>query len=182
MRVTREFGSYNSRRYGRPWIAKVVAWEVGKQPVLSWGSNIDAHNVEIEAEAGDIVRWGQRDNRGNNTEARWGLVQGDATIEECSASEAREHWLARTQPPPKPARPVTDDNIAYARDTLILHLEAMAKEVAEDIERVRGGGTLMGGYAVAGAGLDADNNHLLDLLARRFNDVFAANTTPDTEA
>jgi hypothetical protein len=137
MRVTREFGSYNSRRYGRPWIAKLVAWEVGKQPVLSWGSNVDAHNVEIEAEAGDIVRWGQRDNRGNNTEAR------------C---------------------------------TLILHLEAMAKELAEDIARVKGGGTLMGGYAVAGAGLDADNNHLLDLLARRFNDVFAANTTPDTEA
>jgi hypothetical protein len=61
------FGGYNARRYSRPWIARVTAWPVGKQAELEFGSFIgddDGGVVEISARPGDILRWGQRDNRG----------------------------------------------------------------------------------------------------------------------
>ncbi len=111
MRVTVEFGSYNSRRYGRPWIAKVIAWPIGGRPELSFGGNVGSHLVEIDAEPGAIVRWGQKDHRGNNTTARWGIVQLENAIEDCSAEQAREHWLAGC-PAPK-AEPVEGNVVKF---------------------------------------------------------------------
>lgn len=66
MRVVFEFGTYNARRYGKPWCAKVVNWPVGSVPDIQWGAYLgdsSGGECEIEAEPGDIVRWGQKDHR-----------------------------------------------------------------------------------------------------------------------
>lgn len=95
LRVTVSFGAYNPRRYSRPWVARVSSWPVGGQPALDFGVFIgDAKNggvAELAARTGDIVRWGQKDQRGSNT-PRYGIVQKDGSIAECSGEEAREAY------------------------------------------------------------------------------------------
>ncbi len=100
MRVTRSFGSYNPRRYSKPWIGVITSWPVGGRAEIRWGSYLgDDHwgEAEVEAEAGDIVRWGQKDFRGNNTISAWGIVQADGSIKECDAAEARKAWDAKAK-------------------------------------------------------------------------------------
>lgn len=57
--------SYNARRYGKPWIAKIT-WLNGK-PQYNWGSwvgNPGAKGIlEIEVEIGDYIATGQKDFR-----------------------------------------------------------------------------------------------------------------------
>ena len=97
-RVTVAFPSYNEKRYGSPWIARVAAWPVGSRPDLVFGNYLGDHRnggageAEILAKPGDIVRWGQKDNRGNNTEAYWGVVNDDATITRLTEAEARKAY------------------------------------------------------------------------------------------
>jgi len=103
MRVTDTFGAYNTRRYGRPWISKVIAWATGKRPVPMWGAycgDPDGGIVEIDAQPGDVVRTGQRDNRGNNSTANWHIVQPDGSLQECTAVEAKEAFLQNTKTEP----------------------------------------------------------------------------------
>ncbi len=88
MRIVREFPPYNQRRYGKPWIARVIGWPVGRPAVLEWGSALDAWTCEIEASPGDVIRWGQRDHRGNGTTALFGVVQADGGVEVCDAVHA----------------------------------------------------------------------------------------------
>ena len=86
------FDSYNSRRYSRPWIAKVVSWPAGKQPDLEFGAyygNDEGGTAEIAAKEGDIIRWGQRDNRGNGTRNCWGIFR-NGEIVEITPADARE--------------------------------------------------------------------------------------------
>ena len=83
---------YNARRYGKPWIAKVVAWDIGAPPQLKFG-----RDLEIDAEPGDVVRWGQKDNRNpRGTRAWWGIValdvDGKLSVEQRTERQAREHW------------------------------------------------------------------------------------------
>jgi hypothetical protein len=92
MRVTVDFRPYNARRYGKPWIAKVIGWPIGKPPVLEFGGLIGL-TAEIDAAPGQIVRYGQRDNRGSNTQSDWGIVQPDGTVAETTAESARKHFL-----------------------------------------------------------------------------------------
>lgn len=102
MLIEFEWGPYNERRYSKPWAARVTAWPVGqRQPDVEWGTFIGNSDeggiVEIEAEPGDIVRWGQRDQRNpRKSESRIGEVQQEiGNIEELSISEARTRWRKR---------------------------------------------------------------------------------------
>ena len=58
--------SYNERRYGKPWIAK-VSFATNPQGDFWWGTWIgdpgDAGLLEITIEDGDIVARGQKDTR-----------------------------------------------------------------------------------------------------------------------
>ncbi len=93
VRATMEFPPYNTRRYGNPWIAKVIDWPIGKPAVLEFGHTTHL-TAEILAKVGDVVRWGQRDHRAKrHTEAAWGVVTADG-IDERDAKFCREHWLA----------------------------------------------------------------------------------------
>ena len=95
VRVGVEFDGYNARRYGRPWIAKVVEWPVGGKPALEWGAYIGSSSggeVEILAKPGDIIRYGQKDNRGNGTTARWAIVKETGELDLISEREARKSY------------------------------------------------------------------------------------------
>jgi hypothetical protein len=110
MRVSQRFGNYNQRRYGRPWIARITGWPVGGKPEIVWGSYVGddgGGEVEIEAISGDIVRTGQKDYRGNNTDASWYIVQPDGSLSSCTAAEARQAWDAQ-QAAAATANPPTD--------------------------------------------------------------------------
>lgn len=98
MRVSQKFGSYNQRRYSKPWIAKITSWPIGGKPEVKWGGYCGDDNggeVEIEAIAGDIIRTGQKDGRGNGTSADWYIVQADGSLDSTDAAGARKAWDAR---------------------------------------------------------------------------------------
>lgn len=93
MRVTIEFGAYNPRRYGKPWMAKVTSWNVGRSPTLEFGATVGL-TTEIDAEPGALVRWGQKDYRGGHSERAWGIVLSDGTVANSTVEKCRAHWLA----------------------------------------------------------------------------------------
>ncbi|MEI6236685.1 MAG: hypothetical protein WCT04_26810 [Planctomycetota bacterium] len=85
-------GGYNTQRYGKPWIAKVVAWEIGTPPQLKFG-----RDLKLDVELGDVMRWGQKDNQNSRgTRSWWGLVSlgvgGELAVEQCTERQARKHW------------------------------------------------------------------------------------------
>ena len=93
IRVNLCVGAYNARRYGRPWIAKVSSWPVGGRPEIEWGrycGDDSGGELEILARPGDIVRSGQKDNRGNGGDNSWNVVLADGTLNEIDQAEARK--------------------------------------------------------------------------------------------
>ena len=95
-----EFGGYNARRYSKPWIAKVTAWDAGKQPVIEFGNYVgddDGGTAEISARSGDVVRYGQKDYRGRGTTKQYGIVQADGSVQDVSDKEAMEAFRANAK-------------------------------------------------------------------------------------
>lgn len=119
MRISQQWSSYNQRRYGRPWIAKITSWPIGGKPDVEWGRYVGDANggeVEIEAQPGDIVRAGQKDNRGGNTSADWYIVQANGSLDGIDAAGARKAWDARQADkainnPPMDISAVSDDDL-----------------------------------------------------------------------
>jgi hypothetical protein len=105
MRVTDEFPEYNARRYGKPWIARVVRWDIGEHPELKFGyynGNENGGRVEIEAEEGDIVKVGRKDYRKpRSTYNRFHIVKKDGALLRCSAQQAREAWDKKSKDYPE---------------------------------------------------------------------------------
>lgn len=93
--VSKEFGSYNARRYSKPWGA-VVTFVNGKPKYDFCGWYAGVHNpkkdsegeVFVKALTGSIVAFGQKDFRGGNTENQWYVVNADGTLTETSQQEA----------------------------------------------------------------------------------------------
>jgi len=104
MRVSTSHGSYNQRRYGKPWIAKITAWPIGGRPELQFGACLsnhwdgDAGECEIDAHVDDIIRAGQKDNRGNNTSNDWYIVEANGDLSCTNPQDARKHWDNRIKP------------------------------------------------------------------------------------
>lgn len=99
MIISRSYGAYNPRRYSKPWIAKITDVPVGKNPILQFGSCIqdnpgDKSVIEISANIGDVIRWGQKDYRSNKTEIYTAIVQADGSLVDCSLPDAIKHIRA----------------------------------------------------------------------------------------
>lgn len=96
MIVTIKFPGYNFRRYSKPWIALVTKWPVGHNPDMQFGTFIGTDSeggfVELEANAGDIIRYGQKDLRGNNTTKTYAVVNDDGTLRPLSTADAAMYW------------------------------------------------------------------------------------------
>lgn len=74
MKIIKETDSYNARRYGRPWIARVVFSQSAKGEFV-WGDWTGDHYnggegiLSIEANLGDIIAIGQKDHRNSKRSA-----------------------------------------------------------------------------------------------------------------
>lgn len=133
MRITIDTAPYNPRRYGKPWIAKVVSWEPGKRAEIEFGAYLGEHGCagqsEIMAEPGDIIRHGQKDHRttrpweGNG----WAIAAMDGSLEDCTEAEAKTAYLAKqkAQNQPQPSanleRPVSLES--YTDAELLAEIE-----------------------------------------------------------
>ena len=86
--VEDSFGPYNARRYSRPWGAKITLDASGKAQYLFDGQFLGQHSaghgegvVQIAVEPGDVVAFGQKDNRGNKTDNRWYIVDDQGVVD-----------------------------------------------------------------------------------------------------
>ena len=84
MEIERRTGSYNVRRYSKPWIAKV---DFGRNPngEFLWGNWVGQAGEEgiliIAAEPGDIIARGQKDFRKpKNSAPDWYQVDDAGTL------------------------------------------------------------------------------------------------------
>lgn len=89
MKLTINTPIYNERRYGRPYIGIANPTD-GK--VTKWGTWIGTPGekgiLEIDAQPGEVVIKGQKDNRGNSGAPNYGVVQADGSIEYMGKAEA----------------------------------------------------------------------------------------------
>lgn len=106
MKLNIETGAYNERRYGKPWIAR-VRFPDAKGEFL-WGEWVGQPGCSglliLEAEPGDVVARGQRDNRKmSNSAPDFFVVEPDGSLREVTKAEAYTHYHSAT--------PVAEDPI-----------------------------------------------------------------------
>ena len=81
MEISIETSSYNERRYGKPWIAK-VDFDSNKQGDFQFGDWVGSPGgagvLELDADIGDIVARGQKDHRNSKNSAAEYYVVVDA--------------------------------------------------------------------------------------------------------
>jgi len=92
-KIQKTTSAYNSRRYSKPWIAK-VDFTNNPRGDFSWGTWVGDHRsgteglLVITAEEGDIIAHGQKDFRGNNTKTTYCQVQNGNLAELSGKVEA----------------------------------------------------------------------------------------------
>lgn len=94
---TYEVEQYNSRRYGRPWIARVANWPVGSYPELKFGVSHNDQIAEVAAEPGDLLKLGQKDNRNTSKSVNVfavALADGYETVSDKEALTLRDKTSA----------------------------------------------------------------------------------------
>jgi len=97
MRITQSTRSYNQSRYGKPWIATVDFAD--PKGIFNFGQWIGATGQEgelvIEANPGDVVAQGQKDNRGSSS-TYYHVVQSDGSLGDAVTKiEAYRAWQAK---------------------------------------------------------------------------------------
>lgn len=95
--------SYNERRFGRPWIAK-VDFSNDKKGEMFFGDWIGQHGdegiLELEANAGDIIATGQKDYRGKS-DLFYYVLKEDGTLESMTKAAAYQWFKMRQNIKPK---------------------------------------------------------------------------------
>lgn len=99
MSVSKDFDSYNPRRYTAPWGA-VVTFNDSASPEYNFnaGSYLgddSGGTVHIKCAVGDIVAFGRKDKRGGNTTNDWFIVEEGFTLWPAPRNVAYEHWQNR---------------------------------------------------------------------------------------
>ncbi len=83
MIITKDTSSYNERRYGKPYIAK-IDFTKNVRGDITWGDWIGtpgfAGMLQIEVKPGDVVMRGQKDNRGSNGTPVYGFVESEQSV------------------------------------------------------------------------------------------------------
>jgi hypothetical protein len=129
MRITISWGPFNGRRYSRPWVARITAWPVGSRPAISWGNylgNDFGGELEIEAAPGDVLRYGQKDGRGNGTINCYAIVLEDGSRLKVSEPNASRYYHAA-------------DKSATLRELVVKHQQALNAQIEFDswLDRMR---------------------------------------------
>lgn len=102
MEIQIETKSYNEKRYGKPWIAK-VSFEDSKKGDFIWGDWTGDHYnggegvLSLDANIGNIVARGQKDNRQpRNSAPDFYVVSADGTLDKIGdKGAAYKHYLAQ---------------------------------------------------------------------------------------
>lgn len=95
--VSKPWGSYNGRRYGTPWAARITAFT--GRPVLdfikgAYNGNDSGGELVITGTVGEIIKIGQKDYRGNKTDNDFYRITETGELELVeSPVEARQLWL-----------------------------------------------------------------------------------------
>jgi len=97
--VSKNFGDYNARRYSKPWGA-IITFDGVKPKYNFSGQFLGKHiggdgsgSVAIKCSPGDIVAFGQKDNRNPKyTENDFYIVKEDGSILAISKSDALFYW------------------------------------------------------------------------------------------
>lgn len=93
--------SYNPRRYGKPYIAKIDfnADPQGKAEWGQWvGSSGEAGMLILDASPGDVVMQGQKDYRGWGTRPDYRIVQPNGSLgPNITKLEAYKHAKSQVQ-------------------------------------------------------------------------------------
>lgn len=88
----KETGTYNDKRYGAPWCAKVT-FPNGPKPVYEWGESSGkwgkAGVMVVPCKPGEIIAWGQKDRRKpDDSEHKILHMQPDGGMVEVTVAEA----------------------------------------------------------------------------------------------
>lgn len=121
MTITIETKSYNERRMGKPWIAKVDFTDPkGAFAFGDWAG--DSRNggegvLSIAASTGDIIATGQKDNRQpRNSAASFFVVNASGELDDLGdKGAAYKHYLATKQATPDQAALETEKAALLAR-------------------------------------------------------------------
>lgn len=96
MRITIPTMSYNDRRYGKPWVAKVDFTDPkGTFTFGNWiGATGERGELVVEAESGDIIAQGQKDSRKSHKSApSFYQVNADGSLgDELTKVDAYHRW------------------------------------------------------------------------------------------
>lgn len=85
------FSRGSTNRYSDPWIGVITTWEgSNKTPALVFGGYMnDSEHLELECQVGDVIYYGQKDNRNTfNSTRKFGIIQKDGTLLSLTRSEA----------------------------------------------------------------------------------------------
>ena len=101
MQIAEVFGNCNSRRYSRPWAAKITF--EGTKPKYDfcgtflgeYGRSFGHGTVVIDAEVGDIIAIGQKDGNGKYSTNTWYIIE-EAGRREISRADALDIWRSRS--------------------------------------------------------------------------------------
>ena len=94
---TRETPTYNQRRYGPWWCAKVV-FPDGPKPIYEFGESSgkhgDAGTMELACAPGEIIAYGQKDHRGSGSTHVLQTMEADGSMRTVDRSEAYARYKA----------------------------------------------------------------------------------------
>lgn len=94
--VSKTWDSFNARRYGFPWAAKITAFNGAATLEFikgAYNGNDNGGEIVITGEVGEIVKIGQKDHRGNGTANDFYQITEDGKLERvASPVEARQAW------------------------------------------------------------------------------------------
>jgi hypothetical protein len=135
MQITIETGSYNERRYGKPWIAK-VEFDASGNTSFSFGNWVGSPGYEgelvIDAERGDIVARGQKDHRKGNGYTTYYIVDENGDLDEVgSKGSAYKAWKAEQARRLEEAAAATAETPAPTREELEAERSALLARLAE---------------------------------------------------
>lgn len=98
----RNYGSYNSRRYSKPWAAIITFDDTGKAR-YNFGAGTylgddEGGDLIITAQPGDIIAAGQKDNRKpQNSDNVWYMVGDNNDLTGISKADAFRHYKSRQE-------------------------------------------------------------------------------------
>jgi hypothetical protein len=99
MQLTKDTTSYNERRYGKPWIAR-VNFKQNVKGDFAWGEWCgqagNSGTLYLECEPGDVVAMGQKDFRHQKySAANYYIVEQDGSLRPVSKPDACKHDRSR---------------------------------------------------------------------------------------